>query len=308
MGRPSQLEVLCARWWVRPLTLSSALVAIVAADAIVNADPWLEQALYLLASITIARYTGSPLIASSLYASSWYGDPSNLPRLPWPLPPEAPLYAGMAAAAAVAISGGAWRGEPLEPSLEHFRWARLPQPTPLAAAAIAHYLLWRSAPISYGGQELLASAWTVLGAVAAASTPVNPRIRIALAVISSLGPAGSYITLVFSASAPYCYRCPEGESIEGTLVAAAARTSRLRGFSRLSDGRVVACARGRPARQPGPSIEVGSVSEMMERGVLPAEQRDPLIRGFITSGGLAVYPGCRDETLLVKPQGKGRRR
>lgn len=176
------------------------------------------------------------------------------------------------------------------------------RPSPLAAAALTASLAWLLGPFDYQGElAAVAAGWVALGAALSSLYRSPQPLPLVMGALSGLGPAGALIALSLAASMPVCYSCSGGERLQGRLVAVALRTSPLRGPSTLPDGKVVACARGEPI-VAGDHVEVRSVAEAARAGALfAAELGDPLVKGFLASGGALAQPGCRGETLMYRP-------
>jgi hypothetical protein len=299
--RGSVLEEICGRWWLKPTIISLPLAAASLIAPLAGLPGVARIGAYALASLAAARMTGSPLIASSLWASAWYGAPypGELEATVLLGPREA--YLGMTIiSAAAGLYYGFLRGGPLEPALEPAFWRRIPGPLPLAAASLSAALAWELGPLEYQPEVApAAAAWIMASAAAASFYPLPLAQRALLGLAAGLGPAGALLVASVGSAMPYCYACGRGVDLEGSLVAVVTRTSRLRAASRLPDGRVVACARGR-ATVSESHVAARGLKEALDKGAFAVEVGDSLVKGFLSAGGWIAGPGCRGETLLFR--------
>ena len=301
----SILESRCGRWWFKGLLASVPIAALSLYLPYTGFHGPITLATMLLASIIAGRMLGSPLIAAAVWSSAWYGSPWRLVEAPYPLSNPLPVFLVGLLLGVASSATSPRRGPTLDPVLEPLAWGVKPRPTPLASASISLTILWLAGPLTYQ-EELgyMPGLWAIAGALAASLhiTPIPAAILAGF--LAGLGPAGALITLVLTASMPYCYACPAGVTLKGTLIAVVAKTSPLRGASILPDGRVVACAKGSPIVMEE-HVKAQGLKDAMEAGaVFAGELGDPMVRGFLASGGAIAQPGCRGESILYRPKGE----
>ncbi len=300
----SILEARCGRWWVKGLLASTPIAALSLYLPFTGLHGPLTLGAMLAASIIAGRMVGSPLIAVAVWSSAWYGSPWELVEVPYPLSHPLITFTLGALLGLAASMTSPRRGPTIDPVLEPLAWGARPRPTPLAAASISLVFFWLAGPLTYQDElSYMPALWAVTGALAASLHTTSTPASLLAGLLAGLGPAGALVTLTLTASMPYCYTCPQGVELNGDLVAVVARTSPLRGASTLPDGRVVACALGTPAVMEE-HVEAQGLKKAAEAGaVFAGELGDPLVRGFLASGGAIAQPGCRGESILYRPRG-----